>query len=124
MNKIERFAIELARKAALNSANGTAPTYVAAADAVLRGERRPRFFTEMTISWLEGPLLCSTPIPDTETDEEKEGVDAIIFMQKLAGIDEPKAKALAGWRNMTLDERRKTLLAHSIMSGKRQACCG
>jgi hypothetical protein len=40
------------------------------------------------------------------TDEQ--GVKAILYLQKLAGINEPKEVALKNWRNMPRQEKEQT----------------
>ncbi len=46
---------------------------------------------------------------DTLTDEEKLGVEAIIYLQSLAHITEPKDIALANWRNFSQMEKDHTM---------------
>lgn len=40
-----------------------------------------------------------------------EGIAAIIALQKLAGVDEPKARAAKSWDNFSEEEKQKTMLA-------------
>lgn len=42
------------------------------------------------------------------TEEERIGVDMIIMLQGFAGIEEEDAKALAGWRVMSDEEKKAT----------------
>jgi len=55
------------------------------------------------------------------TEEEQRGVAAIIYLQAMAGIDEPPAKALAGWRGFRDGERQSTMNAFALMSSAREA---
>lgn len=47
--------------------------------------------------------------------EEIEGIEAIIYLQSLAGIEEPVERAKAGWRSMTPRQREATLDAYKII---------
>jgi hypothetical protein len=50
-------------------------------------------------------------------DEETEkGIEAIIYLQGMAGIEEPREKALAGWRGMSASERVTTMNAYQIFA--------
>jgi len=50
------------------------------------------------------------------TKEEEEGVKAIIFLQKLAKIDEPRKRALRNWRNFKGWEKEHTLRVYRMLS--------
>jgi hypothetical protein len=50
--------------------------------------------------------------------EESEGIKAIIFLQKYAGIDESHEKARQGWRSMTIEQRNQTMVVYSILKPK------
>lgn len=43
------------------------------------------------------------------------GVKAIIYLQKLAGIDEPKERALKNWKAMGERDRLQTMMAFATM---------
>lgn len=49
------------------------------------------------------------------TNEEKQGMKAIIYLQTRVGKKEPEEKALAGWRAMTNRERAFTLEFYAMM---------
>jgi hypothetical protein len=44
-----------------------------------------------------------------ENDLEDIGVEAIIFLQKMAGIDETRESAAAHWTIMTQSQKEQTL---------------
>lgn len=48
---------------------------------------------------------------------EKEGIDAIIALQALAGIKESRKDARAGWYAMTPHMRSQTMLAYRALVG-------
>lgn len=48
------------------------------------------------------------------TDEEKEGVKAIVFLQSLVGIVEPEDKALRGWRGFSEYDKEATLRMYTF----------
>lgn len=48
------------------------------------------------------------------TEEERAGVEAIIYLQSLAGIDEPQDVALKNWRNFSQWEKSNTMAAYSL----------
>lgn len=48
-------------------------------------------------------------------EDEQEGVKAIIYLQALAGIDEPVEKARRGWQSMTPRQKEATLDAYKIV---------
>lgn len=50
-------------------------------------------------------------------DREK-GIQAIIELQKFAGIEEPREKAEKSWDKFTETEKEKTMFAHSIFISK------
>ena len=45
----------------------------------------------------------------------EDGIQAIIELQALAGIEETRERAEAGWNAMTLAEQQKTILFHKVM---------
>lgn len=53
---------------------------------------------------------------DFATDEEREGVKMIVFLQKLDGTDESEKTALAGWRKMGEHDREQTRLAYRALN--------
>lgn len=50
------------------------------------------------------------------SDREK-GIEAIIALQKMVGISEPRAAAAAGWDLMSDWQKRRTLRAYEIFNG-------
>ena len=50
-------------------------------------------------------------------EEEKAGVKAIIFLQKMNGITETEEQALVGWLKMSESERENTMAAYSFFMG-------
>lgn len=44
---------------------------------------------------------------------EEKGVEAILFLQKLVGIEESKEIALSNWKAMTEEDREKTEKAYN-----------
>ena len=51
------------------------------------------------------------------TKTEERGIEAIIWLQALAGITESKAKALLGWRMMDKHAREHTLQTYHALKG-------
>jgi hypothetical protein len=51
----------------------------------------------------------------TMTPEELQGMQMIIDLQKLSGIDEEQEVALNGWRRMSQESRATTRSAHRVM---------
>ena len=49
---------------------------------------------------------------------EKEGIQAIIDLQKMAGITETEEQAKVGWRKMTARDKKSTERAHKLFCGK------
>ncbi len=47
----------------------------------------------------------------------QDGIQAIIDLQALAGVEESKEKAEAGWDAMSLEQQEQTILAHKMMCG-------
>jgi hypothetical protein len=47
--------------------------------------------------------------------EDEAGVQAIIYLQGLAGIKETETSALHGWRQLSVDHRRRTMAAYRLM---------
>lgn len=45
-------------------------------------------------------------------NEEEKGIEAIRYLQKMNGIEEPRSKALTGWRCMTSVQKQLTLQLH------------
>lgn len=56
--------------------------------------------------------------PDYKLDD---GIQAIIALQAMVGIHETKRAAEHGWRRMTADERKMTLMAYEAIHGKKKA---
>ncbi len=53
---------------------------------------------------------------ETETEEEKEkGIQAIIYLQKLRGIEETHREAEIGWYKMEEFEKDQTMMAYGMM---------
>lgn len=50
------------------------------------------------------------------TPEERIGVTAIQFLQKMADIDEPETRALHNWRRFSESERETTLRVYQTMN--------
>jgi hypothetical protein len=50
------------------------------------------------------------------TEKQKQGVKAIQFLQKMAGIDESEIDALIGWDEMTKAEKENTMSAYISFS--------
>ena len=46
-----------------------------------------------------------------------EGIDAIIYLQSLVGIDEPRDVAGTNWDSFTDLEKEKTEAAYKMLSG-------
>ena len=46
------------------------------------------------------------------TEKQKLGIEAIVFLQGLGGIDESEEDALKSWNSMTKTERKKTLFLY------------
>jgi hypothetical protein len=55
--------------------------------------------------------------PDSK---EEQGIEAIIYLQKMIGKDEPREKAMAGWHAMSKRERVFTLEFYQQMKDKEQ----
>jgi len=49
------------------------------------------------------------------TKEEEEGIKAIIYLQKLADIDEPKERALRNWRSFKDWEKEQTMGMYNLL---------
>lgn len=49
-------------------------------------------------------------------EEEKEGIQAIVFLQSLAGIDEPEEKARRSWKGFADWEKQATLNTYRLMN--------
>ena len=47
---------------------------------------------------------------------EEDGVKAIIYLQKLAGKDEPEDKARRGWRGMQDWEKQQTIYFYNLFN--------
>ena len=54
-------------------------------------------------------------------DNREQGIQAILFLQSLIGITEPRDKAMLEWDGMTASERRSTLDAYALMRPRRAA---
>lgn len=58
------------------------------------------------------------------TDEQ--GVKAIVFLQKLVGVDEPEEVALKNWQKMPLQEKTQTETVYkafrTIIKSKEKQC--
>lgn len=52
----------------------------------------------------------------TLTPEEKEGVQAIQFLQNMAGIKGTNADAIKGWHGMADWEKASTMAAYGYLS--------
>ena len=48
------------------------------------------------------------------TEDERQGIEAIQFLQAMVGIDETAEDALAGWRKMSGDEKETTLFFYEV----------
>jgi hypothetical protein len=48
-------------------------------------------------------------------DEEEKGIQAIIDLQKIAGITETPEKAKIGWNAMNDYDKETTLAAHKVL---------
>jgi hypothetical protein len=57
------------------------------------------------------------------TDREKAGIRAILYLRKLAGVEETEEKALEGWKKMSAVERLRTMtmyeVFHDAIEGRR-----
>jgi hypothetical protein len=53
-----------------------------------------------------------------EDKERENGVKAIIYLQKCAGIDEPKEKAEKAWAHFSSHQKEQTLMAFTAMGGE------
>lgn len=51
-----------------------------------------------------------------EDPEEAAGIEAIVALQRIAGIKEPVHKARAGWRNMDEAQRLITMAAYEVLT--------
>lgn len=49
----------------------------------------------------------------------EEGIKAVIYLQAMAGFDEPREKAEAGWDGMTPSQQSTTLEVYGLMRGSR-----
>lgn len=47
--------------------------------------------------------------------DEQKGIEAIIFLQSLAGIEESEEDARKGWRSLTDMQKRSTMQTYSMM---------
>ena len=47
-------------------------------------------------------------------EEEKKGVEAILFLQSMNGIEEPPDRALRNWRSFSEYDKKNTLRAYDI----------
>lgn len=47
--------------------------------------------------------------------DEERGIEAIIFLQSLAGIEESEEDARKGWRSLTDMQKRSTMQTYSMM---------
>lgn len=47
-------------------------------------------------------------------DAERKGIEAIIFLQSMAGIKESEEQALKGWRGMDSYQKAETLRIYEI----------
>lgn len=47
---------------------------------------------------------------------EKKGIKMIQALQKMAGIDESEARALAGWRGLSNSEQEETKIAYQMFN--------
>lgn len=52
------------------------------------------------------------------TEEEKEGVKMIQFLQGMAGIKEAEKRALSSWRGFSDWEKKSTKEAYALFSPK------
>lgn len=50
------------------------------------------------------------------TNEQKEGVEMILFLQSTVGIEESEEDALKGWEAMTDMEKESTRSAYSYLN--------
>jgi hypothetical protein len=48
-------------------------------------------------------------------DERETGIQAIIFLQAFAGIEEPREKAERGWDGMSQEHKQKTLHMYALL---------
>lgn len=48
---------------------------------------------------------------------EEDGAKMIIALQALAGIEEPKERALKAWREFSDDKKQSTINAHRALIG-------
>jgi hypothetical protein len=49
------------------------------------------------------------------TEEEKEGIKMVKFLQKMADIAESDVEALRGWRSMSSSEKQTTREVYALM---------
>jgi hypothetical protein len=62
--------------------------------------------------------MSEQPVVQPEmTDEEKEGVKAIIFLQAFVGIKESETKALSSWRDFSPRDKVDTLRIYALLKG-------
>jgi len=47
--------------------------------------------------------------------DEKQGIEAIIYLQSLAGITETEEQARAGWRSMSDSEKQTTMFTYNLL---------
>lgn len=48
----------------------------------------------------------------------EKGIQAIIDLQKFAGIDEPRERAEKNWDKLNTLDKKKTMIAHKIFCSK------
>lgn len=56
-----------------------------------------------------------------KTVSSEKGAQMIIDLQAIAGIREPKARALRSWKKFAKWERESTIRAHTILCKKEEA---
>lgn len=54
---------------------------------------------------------------EIEMTDRDAGINAIIYLQAVVGIDETVEEAAAGWDKMTAAQKKQTMQAYSIMRG-------
>ena len=48
----------------------------------------------------------------------EKGIQAIVDLQKFAGIDEPRERAEKNWDKLNTLDKKKTMIAHKIFCSK------
>ena len=110
---------DLKQMAAESVRQGYIPGIDAVADVNFTDFVIDRFPARPDVPFNRLSLRPKTPFGAKDQNKEK-GVKAIIFLQKCAGIDEPKDKAEQSWSSFSENQKKQTLLAYKAMGGERE----